>query len=296
MPIRDLLNRVSTTISKLAKSVTVNHFWVLIAVWIGVTVTSWYVVNPQVASALIGAGPLTLYYLYEEIGKKPVLDIKGGLQYQKHLFAEQQEDTYIVYPVITAFAEIENQGRSTARECFCQFSVGEDENHEGRWAGGRDAEEIDIHPGRTEQVRFVRIVPTMDSLNKINRKLRERGKNIEIRDRFLPINDSRNSYEPIEILGFQFDVQVPIPEDAEISRISRLGKQPEERKEFFGTTINPSHDLSIYAQFGANDWQMKKDFGTIDIEQAVEQAPWMDYDPEFQELREVLNSEDWKNR
>lgn len=286
-----------TFIQNFLKNIIVNYFWVLILLWAGLTIYAVQESNQEVAAALIGAGPLTLYYLYEELAKKPVLSISDGIEYEKDLFIDTDENgRYLLYPVINVFAELQNNGRSTARECFCQFSIGDEEQYEGRWGGGRDTEEIDIHPGRKERVQFMRLVPTIESLEKINQELTNRGKQMDIVDRFLPLNNSRNSYESREILGFMFDIQVPVPESAEISKIERRGRNPEERRKFFGTYIDPNRDLTLSAQFGANDWQMKKRFDPIDIEKAVERASWADNDPEFQDLREILNREDWKNR
>jgi len=285
-------------LSKLLQRITVNKFWVWILLWIGLVVVLFREGMTDIASAAVGAGPLTLYYVYEEIGKQPVLSIDRGIQYQKSLFVDTKDDRHRVYPVIDVIAEVTNVGPSTARDCFCQFTVGNGTRYSGRWSGGRDTEEIDIHPGKTEQIRLLRLVPTMDSLEKINSTLGSMGTRTEVRDIFAPLEDSRNPYDSdaVEVLGFRFYVQAPLPEEAEISRLSRKGRNPQERRDFFGVHIDPDSDLSISAKFGAVDWKEKRDFSSVNIETALEKGEWDDQDPDFQKLREALNSEDWKNR
>lgn len=292
------LNWVYRRVTDFLVSFTIRYFVVWIGLWIVGLAVLWMSVSTELAAAAFGAGPFVLYYIYDEVVKRPLFVPVNGLQFEKYVKVDNPTDPEIVYPLINVYAEIENKGKVTAKECFFRYEFDSPETYKGRWGGGTDRETIDIHPGAVERALIMRIVPEEDSesIDEIKRAVNRSGATYEVAERFLPLTATHKRFDPIEVLGFQLHVQVPVSEDQELAYIAEQGMAPTERTDFIGQYIDPDQTFKPKLTFGAEDWKTTLAYDELTLEEILEEGMWETKDERFDSLRQALHWAGWESR
>jgi hypothetical protein len=272
-----------------------TYFYVLIPVW-GVLIIGLVVFATPgnrllaVASAVIGAGPFTLAYIYQEFVQQPLIrvpepdDVETDVYYDKKLLFENQT----VYPLVEVVAGVENRGNETAEDCRVRVQLTSDGfRHEfnSRWMGEQYEQAIDVHPNRVRDVLLLVLVPTGDAIDELATTLADTEFSLD-RDEFPTLTNTREvstistqygefeAFRPMNI-GFADSMYPeysgPYSEEDSFTRIGEhrfIGYQIEGREEydarlkFYGTHFY-DHDeagtIAVFDEATAFSWAYEND-------------------------------------
>lgn len=117
-----------------------------------------------IVASLIGALIPGIYYAYNEIVKRPSIEI-GGLNLEEANVAPMYYTQHIARPAIFLNIEIMNSGRATAENCTIKFwfkQGGQEESSYARWAIPEADERYNLLPDESLSIHILKIFLTKD--------------------------------------------------------------------------------------------------------------------------------------
>jgi hypothetical protein len=263
-------------------------FGVLIAGWIAFVWYSWYTGRTELGAAAIGAGPLALYSIYDELVNQPILKVGGPITYEKSLVRTHVDGQTLtqhletdapvflnkpveaVYPVIYANVQIRNSGSKTADSCSSRVLTEVTDPYFGRWGDEANEQSVDLHPGATRTLTLMRFVPRDLELGQFNSDLGHQYIVTRIFDALEPGYEG----EGIEIDGFSYHIQHPVHQNKEERRLGG------DQGTFFGRQMRPKDRYNVELELGASDWGRQiESVEPVVIDSAIQQGTW---EPSFE--------------
>lgn len=288
-------------VEEVSKRFVLNYYWVLVVVWAVAVGALMRYDQPELAAAVLGAGPFILYSLYKGIVDKPHIEADGEvyadkllLHYEEKTDSQTKGKTY-VWPVIEILVSIKNVGKQTARGCHPRVRLN-DANFFARWTDELYKEKMDLHPGWSREIILMQLVPTQESLRPI---IHELGNTSFVVDRgpflFLEYGSS-TGVSPNSLFGESMHIQRPMEASVERSVYERLETDYQDERRFIGMPISEGPRHNVVVNFSAEDWFGTVDFGQIDIENlllGIEEKEWQISSSEFQSVVDTMKSCGW---
>lgn len=313
-----------------------TYYPLLIVVWLSVVTWGWTNGEGNLAAALIGAGPFALYYIYEELVKCPEIRVSSNIKYRKKFIRKTTNNPETLYPIIQVYVEVENAGRLTLKNAVGNVTLGSGVRYKGRWNSGRPMESVDVNPHSESELLLMRIVPKSEDVRRIVDSIDDLTHIYDIRalepdeiedeaqqpksQNAYPIVETENGFEPLSdyefalrptfrgiayyedeypsigIGGFQLNAQVPIPIQHEEAKMAQLQMDHSRVYYYIGRGIDTEKEYSVKLCISGENWGMDTDLGTINLETALNEAPWYDTDPKLQSIRREMDQYGWTNR
>jgi len=300
---------------ELGGRLTERRFWTLVLGWSVLIIGLAHLGYDQVAAAGIGAGPLALYYIYDEKVKQPRISLPDGRQitFKKRILTPEggipegaPEDRGnsrkdYVYPVIDVCLNIQNTGNVTAKQCYASVEIDGAHQCYARWGTRIQDQYVDAHPGHVNHITLLRILPAESEGQNLfldSSLLSDEDSEREfILYRDLPeLTDLRDSYlgQSTKIGDLDCQIQCPVRREVDEMGLISRNRDVKTRAAFFGNDIRPKSRYNLEIRFGAEHWDGPSCEIDIDVQNATE-GIWIDTQETYEDLRRVLAERRWKN-
>lgn len=249
------------------------------------------------ASAVVGAGPFVLYYLYQHYVDIPYVRVCEEQVYFDRRFREETNEDEIecIYPFIEIATSLINIGNTTARNCYVRVSIDHpDTSFFTRWTSELYEPSLDLHPGWEREIVILQLIPSPESLGIIDERLDATLTcDVDMEPFHSFYYDYDESVSTIQVNEFPMIVQRPMHPRAEEHRLETENLTNEDVPRFLGVNIDLPEEIHVSLDIAADDWSTSLDMGTIPLDDALSESDWLDDPKDPEDIEQIMREIEW---